>query len=162
MGKSGRRLLKQVQVQYLAQCSPIFVSIFVKNRCECKAIFVSTDPVKVEGAVDCQEVNCTTGCSHVGKQYQVGRFNDGCNDCICDEFGGVTCTTVKPTESSGISPRIIPGCVQINSVDPLLVSSVGVDLEANSRINFEKDSAKTPTFVSDREEIVVKSVKSIL
>jgi predicted nucleic acid-binding Zn-ribbon protein len=82
------------------------------NRCECKAIFVSTDPLKVEGAVDCQVESCTK-CTHMGKSYGVGAFNDGCNDCICDEFGGVTCKT--PSSSSGISPRNNPGCIHVNS-----------------------------------------------
>jgi len=92
------------------------------NRCECKAIFVSTDPLKVGGAVDCQAlVSCNT-CVHVGKNYTVGAFNDGCNECICDEFGGVTC---KPAKGSDISPRNNPGCMQGNSDDPLICVHMG-------------------------------------
>ena len=99
------------------------------NKCECKAIFVSTDPLKVGGAVDCQVVSCSA-CSHMGKRHPVGAFNDGCNDCICDEFGGVTC---KPSSGgSGISPRTNPGCIHVNSEDPLVDASV--DLAVNSRI----------------------------
>merc|ERR1712032_64585 len=108
------------------------------NRCECKVIFVSTDPLKVGGAVDCQVTSCTT-CVHVGKRYPVGAFNDGCSDCICDEFGVVTC---KPTSGSGISPRNNPGCMQGNPDDPLVAS---VDLEVNSMItavSFGKNSRK--------------------
>merc|ERR1712130_568884 len=96
------------------------------NMCECKAIFVSTDPLKVGGAVDCQVVPCTK-CTHKGKSFPVGAFNDGCNNCVCDEFGGVTCSK-QSSSNSGIIPRIVPGC---NSDDPLVDS---IDLEVNSRI----------------------------
>ena len=114
------------------------------NMCECKAIFVSTDPLKVGGAVDCQVVSCTT-CSHMGKRFPVGAFNDGCSDCICDEFGGVTCSKPKPDSGSGISPRNNPECIPANSGDPLVDS---VDLEVNSRVTFvskEKNSSENST-----------------
>jgi len=78
-------------------------------------------------------------CVHMGKRYPVGVFNDGCSDCICDEFGGVTC---KPASSADISPINNPGCIEVNSDDPLFAS---VDLEVNSRItdvSFEKNSRK--------------------
>ena len=106
------------------------------NECECKAIFVSTNPLKVGGAVDCKRRSCT-GCVHLGKRYSVGAFNDRCRDCFCARSGRVTCASPG---NPGITPRNNPDPCTERSQNPPVSS---VDLGVNSRITFEKELERT-------------------
>ena len=105
------------------------------NECECKAIFVSTNPLKVGGAVDCKRRSCT-GCVHLGKRYSVGAFNDRCRDCFCARSGRVTCASPG---NPGITPRNNPDPCTERSQNPPVSS---VDLGVNSRITFEKETGE--------------------
>ena len=78
--------------------------------CTCRAEFVSENPLRVGGVVECRAAPCDppTTCSHRGRSYPVGAFQDGCNSCSCAEFGEVTCTEKACTGGGaipGVSPR---------------------------------------------------------
>ena len=77
--------------------------------CTCRAEFVSENPLRVGGVVECRAAACEapTTCSHRGRSYPVGAFLDGCNSCTCDEFGGVTCTE-KACPGEGVIPGVVP------------------------------------------------------
>jgi len=122
------------------------------NECECKAIFVSRDPLKVGGAVDCKRRSCS-GCVLLGKRYSVGAFNDRCRDCYCGPSGAVTCSSPG---NSGITPR--------NNLDPCTERSQNppVDLGVNSRITFEKgvgENLRAPSKVITTRPPIGKTTK---
>ena len=77
--------------------------------CTCRAEFVSENPLRVGGVVECRAAPCDppTTCSHRGRTYPVGAFQDGCNSCSCAEFGEVTCTE-KACTGGGAIPGVIP------------------------------------------------------
>lgn len=77
---------------------------------------------------DCRQLSCKEkpGCKLGDKMLEFGeKFNDGCNDCTCDEDGSITCTDRECPQPECRNDRDCPVITCITAPCPQLVCEKG-------------------------------------